>query len=348
MILEIHTHSSAHSACSSVSAIDIVERCVAMDLQGVVLTDHHYLWPQAELDELRAACAVPDHFVILSGQEVTTSDVGDLLVYGADRSLPAGTSLVEIRQWFPQAGLVLAHPYRNGNHPDDAILLHAGLDAIEIFNANQRASENVRALQDWHRLKFTAVAGTDLHAASYCGTYPTDFDHHIQNVTELATEIRTGRCRPLLREFSRSGTTNLQVTELTLGGQGRRSPSDRIIVKRHDTPQALEEGSRSHCIMAALAEHGFDQGPYRVPQPLGKDDDHLLLIEQGVDGRPFFDELLRADAPLARHYLECCAGWLARLHALRLAITPASTQDYFCPRWSCSRRARPLASSTFW
>ncbi|MGA6926078.1 MAG: phosphotransferase [Desulfosarcina sp.] len=322
MILEIHSHTSDHSACSSVSATTLVERCYARDLQGLVLTDHHYLWRRSEIDRLRAACAVPDHFVMLAGQEVSTSDSGDVLVYGADRSLNRGISLLEIRRRFPAAALVLAHPYRNGNRPSDDTLLHPALDAVEIFNSNQRACENVRALQDWHRLKFTAVAGTDVHAAATCGIYPTDFEHAVGSETELAGEIRAGRVRPSLSEFLRSGTSDLQVTELSFGGCGRRPPAERIIVKTHTDRQSLHEGSRSHRIMAAIAEHGFRTGPFRVPEPLDRDDDRLLLIEQGIAGEPLFHALLRDNSAHRRRRLKQAAGWLARLHHQRLRVTP--------------------------
>lgn len=321
MILEIHSHTSTHSTCSTVSAATLVERCYAKDLQGLVLTDHHYLWERPEIDQLRSACAVPDHFAILSGQEVSTSDFGDVLVYGADRTLTRGISLLQIRRRFPAAALVLAHPYRDGRKPTDATLLHPALDAVEIFNSNQRASENVRALHDWHRLKFTAVAGTDVHSAAICGIYPTDFEHAVRTETDMAAEIRAGRVRPLLNEFFRSGTSSLRVTELNFGGSGGKPPSERIIVKTHMDRQSLHDGSRSHRIMAAIADHGFRQGPYRVPEPLDRDDDRLLLIEQGIGGQSLFDALLHAKPSVRRRHLRQAAGWLAHLHNQRLRLT---------------------------
>src|SRR3990172_7362076 len=114
MLLEMHCHTSEHSRCSHISAVEIVQQVFSKHLQGIVLTDHHYLWSEKELKELRRATGVPDHFLILSGQEVTTADFGDALVFGIDEILKSGTLLATIRENFPHAALTWAHPYRNG------------------------------------------------------------------------------------------------------------------------------------------------------------------------------------------------------------------------------------------
>ena len=78
MLLEIHCHSSKHSPCSSISTLDLVRQARAKALQGIVITEHHYLWPDDELRALRTAAEVENHFLILAGQEVET-DMGHLL-----------------------------------------------------------------------------------------------------------------------------------------------------------------------------------------------------------------------------------------------------------------------------
>lgn len=97
MIFEMHCHSAEHSDCSHVSAAEIVQRNFDIGLQGTVLTDHHYLWPPGEIMELRDKLKVPDYYLLLSGQEVTTPELGDVLVYGADVSIEKGASLKSIR-----------------------------------------------------------------------------------------------------------------------------------------------------------------------------------------------------------------------------------------------------------
>ena len=187
MILDMHCHTVEHSDCSHVAAADLVQANFDKGLQGTVLTDHHYLWQPAELRELRSHVRVPDYYLILAGQEVETPELGHVLVYGADASLEPGTSLAESRRRFPEAALVWAHPYRSENIPPVEKLLYLLIDGIEVFSSNHTVAENTRALRDWHRYKFTAVSGSDTHALSYTGLYPTMFDH------PGLDDVRTGR-----------------------------------------------------------------------------------------------------------------------------------------------------------
>ncbi len=293
MIIELHSHTAEHSTCSKVSAKEVVNRCFQQDLQGVVLTDHHYQWDEAELADLARQCSVPDSFVILSGQEVRTSDFGDVLVYGARESIAEGICLPEIKQRFPMAALIWAHPYRNGRRPTASDLQHPCLDAVEIFNSNHTVSENIRGLQEWHHFRFTATAGTDLHALSYSGTYTTLFDHPIHSIMELAQEIRMGRCRPNFKEIPRYGTSQTRVTEVKLGDHGKTASAEKLIVRSHLDYPTWRVGRRSHHIMSAIAAHGFRQGIYRIPESLGQDENSLTLIEQGVDGISLYDKLLQ-------------------------------------------------------
>jgi aminoglycoside phosphotransferase (APT) family kinase protein/predicted metal-dependent phosphoesterase TrpH len=320
MLIEMHAHSKEHSRCSSVPAAELVKQVLAKGLQGIVLTDHHHLWDEDELLAVRRAAAVPDHFLILTGQEVTTCGHGDILVYGADTSLERGVSLDEIRERFPAAALVWAHPYRHGKQPNDAALLRPALDGVEIFSSNHTVLENSRALRDWHRLRFTAIGGTDTHGPGYAGLYPTQFDHPAETVSELALEIRQGRCRPFLKEIPRSGA-NSRVTEVTIGTKGLDENRERIIIKTLTNRQKWTSADRAFHIMEAISRHGFERGPYRVPLPIDQDHESMTLIEQGVRGKTLFDKLLTASREDGRMYVCMAARWLARLHSCRLRIT---------------------------
>lgn len=319
MLVEMHAHSKEHSACSTVPAVDLVRQVVAKGLQGIVLTDHHYLWTEDELHSLRRAAAVPDHFLVLTGQEVNTPEMGDVLVYGAPEILPRGTPVGVIRRRFPDAALVWAHPYRGGKTPDDATLLLA--DGVEIFSSNHTVRENSRGLRDWHRLRFTAIGGTDTHGNGYAGLYPTLFDHPVTTIQELAGEVRTGRCRPFLKEIPRSGANSL-VTEVTIGTKGRDEVRERIIIRTINTIHKWNAADRAFHIAEAIARHGFHGGTYRVPLPIDEDPETMTLIEEGVRGKPLFDKVLTASREDGRRYVRMAARWLARLHACRLRVTP--------------------------
>ncbi len=322
MILEMHCHTAEHSSCSRISAAELVQRNFEKGLQGTVLTDHHYFWPPWEIEALRRKLKVPDHYMILSGQEVTTPELGDILVYGADSSIEKGTSLPDICARFPGAALVWAHPYRNENIPPRDKLFHPLINGIEIFNSNHSIAESARGLRDWHRYKFTAIAGTDTHALSYAGTYPTSFDHPVSTIEELAAEIRAGRCRPFFREIPRSGTTDTRVTELMLGTKGRGLERERYIIKAHNSIMSWSSATRTLHIMEGLARHGFQTERFRIPKPLGYDRDGLTAIEQGIQGETLYDKLLYAAPGEATLYLRMTAEWLARLHNMKLQITP--------------------------
>lgn len=320
MLLEMHCHSKEHSRCSQVPAVELVQRVFAKGLQGIVLTDHHYLWSAEELHRLRRQAKVPEHFLIFSGQEVNTAEFGDVLVYGAEELFAKGSSLSMIRGSAPMAALVWAHPYRRGHRPTTGQLNHPLLDAVEVFNSNHSVRDNSRALQDWHRDRFTAIAGTDTHAGSYAGLYPTLFDHPVATVAELAWELRKGRCRPLLKEIPKSGAKS-QVTEVTFGAKGADEFRERIIIRSLDTAASWRSARRAHGILAELTRQGFADGLFRVPRAIDQDSRSHTLIQQGLRGKSLFDKLLGATPADGHQFLQLAARWLARLHNCRLQVT---------------------------
>ncbi|MBI4832339.1 MAG: phosphotransferase, partial [Candidatus Lindowbacteria bacterium] len=235
---------------------------------------------------------------------------------------PEGTSLAAIRKQFPRAAIVWAHPYRDENRPPAVRLLNPLLDGIEIFSSNHSVLENSRGLQDWHRYRFTAIGGTDTHAPSYAGTYPTIFDHPIATIEELAAELRAGRCRHFVKEIPKAGTTSTEVLDVTIGTKGADEVRERIIIKTQRSFGAWKSAERTFHVMRELGRRCFTEGTYRVPKALGHDKESMSIFEEGVRGRSLFDTLVKADAQDARRYLRMAAYWLARLHNCRLQITP--------------------------
>ncbi len=325
MLLEIHCHTSEKSPCSFVSACELIARAFEVGMDGVIITDHHYLWPVAELATVKAKSGVPDHFVVLSGQETTTAEKRDVLVYGADRPFPKGTSVSEIRMACPQAALVWAHPYRQGGKPDQEQLTDTVYDAIEILNSNHSFTELHRAVNDWHRCKFTATAGTDAHALSYVGTYPTIVEHPVETIEQFVEEIKAGRCRPDFKEVLRSGTSRTRVRELAVGPLPVKHKA--FIIKEYEVSEHWKSGDRAYRIMTVIRKNGFDRGLCRVPEPLAGDSHHKILIEEKARGKELFTVLLESDKQRAEKALKMAAKWLAKLHNLRLQVT---TAEEFC------------------
>jgi thiamine kinase-like enzyme len=321
MLLEMHCHTAEHSLCSKAGAIDLIRQIYRRGLQGAVITDHHFLWPEKDLKALKTGAGVPDYFLVLSGQEVSTADMGDLLVYGAAEVISRGTASGDIRARYPHAALVLAHPYRHGKKPGHETLSHPFLDGVEIFSSNHSVAENTRGLRDWHRYRFTAIAGTDTHGVTYAGAYPTLFDHPLEAIADLAEELKKGRCRPFFKEIPRAGT-NVRVDEITIGTKGSDETRERIIIKKFGADGKWQSAERAFRIMEEIAHHGFARGTYRVPRVIENDRENMVLIEQGLRGNSLFEKLIRSDMEDAKLFVQLSAQWLARLHNQKLKITP--------------------------
>lgn len=196
MLIELHSHTAEHSSCSSLPASDLVRTAAEKNADGIVLTDHHFLWNNRELEALRASVRLPPGFLLLSGQEASTPDMGDVLVYGATESIPWGMTLKEIRTAYPAAALVWAHPFRWGQFPVAGNFLHPALDAIEVLNGNQTDEENERGCAAWKRYKFTAIAGSDTHELHATAILLTQFHEPFRDMAGLITAIKNKKCEP--------------------------------------------------------------------------------------------------------------------------------------------------------
>ncbi|GFO59698.1 phosphotransferase [Geomonas silvestris] len=321
MLLEMHCHTSEHSSCSTVPAVELVRQVHAQGLQGLVITDHHFLWNDADLAELLRQAGVPGGFLVLSGQETNVPRYGDLLIYGASEVVPRGTPLEEIRRRFPDCAIVWAHPYRDGRVPTEEMLRSPLLTGIEIFNSNHTVHGNSRSFQDWRRFGYTATAGTDTHAAGYAGIYPTRFDVPVATLADLVHALRSGSCRPYLQAIAHREAH--KVIQVKIGSERSAESRDSIIIRTPADQASWTKAQRAYHIMLSIGERGFETGSFRVPQAIAKDAVQKTLIEQGVAGRSLFEMLVGCGAEEGRRYLELAARWLARLHTLHLKVTGA-------------------------
>ncbi|MCX5687125.1 MAG: phosphotransferase [Candidatus Omnitrophica bacterium] len=312
MLLEMHCHTSKYSKCSQIAPVNLVKQVKKKELQGVVITEHHYLWGEDEIKALRVEAELDENFLIMAGQEVET-DIGHVLVLGADRTIEGEISLKDLRELFPGAGLVWAHPFRNGSIPGEQKLLNSMLDAIEIFSMNQTLKENYLGLKAWHEYKFTAVSGSDAHAEDMAGVYPAQFDHPILTIEDLVTEIKKSRCRPFFKEILRSGT-NIVVTEVTIGTKGEDESRNRIILKNITDDKKWDAVKFSSNITAFLYKNGFAENQFRVPGIIEVNEKEKLIIEVGQRGKNLFDLLAHVDKSIGMNYFKLTAQWLARFH----------------------------------
>ena len=78
MKFDLHIHTRRYSPDAVTNPYELVHAALAAGLDGIVITEHDWLWPERELEELRAAAP---QLVILAGVEVTGRG-GDVLCYG--------------------------------------------------------------------------------------------------------------------------------------------------------------------------------------------------------------------------------------------------------------------------
>ena len=161
-------------------------------LDGIVITEHDFLWTEAELEELRAAAP---QLVILAGVEVTGRG-GDMLCYGLTDplALPRGIEWGPLtREVHRQGGAcVAAHPNR-WDQPFEKLLKDQKpeLDGIEVMSNNMDTDLRTKAAALLKKYpQFAQLGNSDSHAAWSVGCCFTDFDADIRTNADLVAAIR--------------------------------------------------------------------------------------------------------------------------------------------------------------
>jgi predicted metal-dependent phosphoesterase TrpH len=192
MKFDLHMHTRKHSPDSITDPFDLVKSALAAGIDGIVITEHDYMWTELELEELRAAAP---GLVILAGVEVTGRG-GDMLCYGVSDpfALPRGIPWGELcREVHKQGGAaVAAHPHRWGQ-PFEKLVREqkAELDGIEVMSNNmddylrRKASELLANYPN-----FAQLGNSDSHDPATVGVCYTDFDAVIRTNADLVAAIR--------------------------------------------------------------------------------------------------------------------------------------------------------------
>src|SRR5438270_5548718 len=140
MHFDLHMHTSRHSLDSQMDPFALVRRAQEIGLDGVVITEHDWLWTEAELEELRAAAP---GLVVLAGIEVSARE-GHFLAYGVRDPFACrrGIGAAELcREVHRQGGVVVAaHPFRWGQKFDSILRKERPeLDGLELMTNNMDA-----------------------------------------------------------------------------------------------------------------------------------------------------------------------------------------------------------------
>ena len=140
MIIDLHFHTKAFSACSKIDLLEGIKKAKEIGLDGICLTEHDTF---ADYDKV-AQLAETYGIKIFIGTEILTTD-GDILCFGLDKIPKQKVSAQELVDALYQSGgaSIAAHPYRDNNRGiKDKILELQHLTAIEVFNGNTQKADN--------------------------------------------------------------------------------------------------------------------------------------------------------------------------------------------------------------
>ena len=191
MKFDLHIHTSRHSPDSILDPFALVSRARQLGLDGVVITEHDWLWTEEELEELRAAAP---GLVVLTGIEVSAWE-GHFLVYGVHNpfAIPRGMRVAALcREVHNQGGAVVAaHPFR-WNQPFDEILRKEKpeLDGLELMTNNMDSECRKLAAEAHKQYSLAGLGSSDAHQEEPLGVCYTEFAAAIRNGRDLVEAIR--------------------------------------------------------------------------------------------------------------------------------------------------------------
>ncbi|MDY6879358.1 MAG: PHP domain-containing protein [Desulfatiglans sp.] len=205
MIIDLHVHSSPASPCSSAPIDELIEEAKKIELDGICITDHNYVWDPSDVEDLRQKHG----FLILRGNEITTNQ-GDILVFGMDTDIQGIIKLEELREQVLDAGgiMIAAHPFRGfkvfgvgqlGLSTEQAMerAVFRSVDAIEILNGRVTEAENALSSEVAQGLQIPATGGSDAHEVQEIGVYATQFSNTIHDENSLIEAIKKGTCNAI-------------------------------------------------------------------------------------------------------------------------------------------------------
>ncbi|MXW35738.1 MAG: PHP domain-containing protein [Chloroflexi bacterium] len=194
-VLDLHCHSSERSLDSGVRAEVLVAQAVARGLDGVCLTEHNAIWPEADVRALADLYGVS----VIRGMEVNTQ-VGHVLVFGLDRYRPALSDIHRLREAVVSEGgaMVWAHPMRLGDGSPPAWRDVPDLfEAIEVVNGDHSDQVDGYWATLAEELGVGRTAGSDVHSLPAVGRVATGFPEPVPDVETIVRLLKAHRHAPL-------------------------------------------------------------------------------------------------------------------------------------------------------
>jgi predicted metal-dependent phosphoesterase TrpH len=171
VLCDLHMHTE-HSYDCSVPVADLLDYADAQGLGAIAVTDHNVFSGAREALELAEGRAL----TVIPGEEVMTSDAGEVIGLFLSEEIPGGLTITEtLAAIRDQNGIVyLPHPFDRLHSVADARTLHrhlAEIDVFEVYNARLLfEGNNDEALRFARKYNLTMGAGSDAHVLQGVGT----------------------------------------------------------------------------------------------------------------------------------------------------------------------------------
>jgi predicted metal-dependent phosphoesterase TrpH len=194
MKFDLHMHTTRHSPDSQMDPFALVRQARTIGLDGVVITEHDWLWTESELEELRAAVS---GLVVLAGIEVTAAE-GHFLVYGVNNpfAIPRGIKVADLCLEVHRQGgaVVAAHPFRWGQHFEKILREERPeLDGLELMTDHMDAECRRRAAEVARQYPLAGLGSSDAHDVGVLGICYSEFEPIIHTGLDLVIAIRSRR-----------------------------------------------------------------------------------------------------------------------------------------------------------
>jgi predicted metal-dependent phosphoesterase TrpH len=207
MLIDMHNHTNICSPCSVLYPEELIEQAKIMGLDGICVTDHH------DIDgaEVTKEIGLKMNFPVFRGIEAST-ELGDMLVFGYYRPIPANMPLLELlKMVHGEGGIVFAaHPFHtNGgwslylalkkrgvdlDHQWRRVQLLDQLDGFEVINGNIPHKLNTKAARLSFLMKKVGIGGSDAHLPKDIARAATRFHEAINTDQQLVDALKHGRC----------------------------------------------------------------------------------------------------------------------------------------------------------
>jgi len=198
MFIDLHVH-TVFSGDSTIAPEDLIERGLALELDGVAITEHD----SYAASEATAELVEGSRLRIFRGIEIST-DLGHILVFGLEDDdwqalrdpITHAVSAQSLIQYVMELGgiAIPAHPFKSTSPSfGERVTSLVGVGALEGFNGQCFTDENVRAceLAQSQRLKITGGSGA--HHLGEVGRCITQFENRVETLSELVRELKAGR-----------------------------------------------------------------------------------------------------------------------------------------------------------